>query len=72
MKKYIFILFCICLSLTTFASSPETHQFEYEDLGVTIIFEDTSNLTNDERQYLADKIVYGDANSNDVSTYAWC
>ncbi len=72
MNKLIGILLCLCMSLTTFATQPEIYQFEYEDLGLTIIFDEKSNFNNEERAYLADILAYGAPVCDNATTYAWC
>ena len=72
MKVLISIILCICLSLSVTASQTAIYQFEYDDLGITIIFEDDSNFTNDERKYLADILAYDTPVSDNATTYAWC
>lgn len=78
MKKLIGIILSICLavsaclSLSAFAAQSEPYQYEYEDLGVTIVFDNTTAFTDDERQYLADILAYGDIASDGATTYSWC
>ena len=72
MKKLIGIILFICMSVSVFAAHPETYQYEYEDLGLTIIFDSTTSLADSERQYLADILAYGNTESDNATTYAWC
>lgn len=72
MKKIIFVILCLCMAISSYATASNAYQFEYEDSRITIIFEETSTFTPDERQTIADILVYGDSESEDSSTYAWC
>ena len=60
------------MTITSYATVSDTYQFEYETQGITIVFENNTTFTNDERQYIADVLVYGGTNTESSTTYAWC
>ena len=72
MKKFLFVLLCICMAMTCYATTSEDYAFEYNDLGLTIVFDDTTNFTSSERQTIADILAYGNSEPEDSTTYAWC
>ena len=72
MKKILFIILCICMVITSHATTSDTYQFEYEEQGKTIIFDDNTTFTSEERQYIADVLVYGNSDTENSTTYAWC
>ena len=71
MRKLLLVFLCVCMTVAAHASTLEKYEFEYEDQGVTIIFEEDTVLSNDERQNIADCIVYGNPNEG-ISTYSLC
>lgn len=73
MKKFFFIIVCcICLALPSFASSADEFQYDYEDIGKTIIFSETTRYTPEERQYIADIIASGTFDDEGIAAYSWC
>ena len=68
MKKIYFLVLCICLAITSYATVTDTYQFEYTDQNITVVFEETSKYTIEERQYLADILIYGNSDTEGYST----
>lgn len=60
------------MAISSYAATSDIYQFEYEEQGKTIIFEENTNFSNNERQYIADILVYGNTNEESSTTYAWC
>ena len=68
MKKLFLIpLFCILFSLTCFAQT----EYNYENEDTTVIFQSNSSFSNETKQYIADRLIYGN-NDDSISTYSWC
>ncbi|MBQ2880636.1 MAG: hypothetical protein IJE40_00050 [Clostridia bacterium] len=68
MKKLFLIpLFCILFSLTCFAQA----EYNYENEDTTVIFQTNSAFSDETKQYIADRLIYG-KHDDDISTYAWC
>lgn len=64
---------CIALSLSFSANTVQTSEFFYENEEITVIFNAESAFSVDEKQIIADKLVYGnDSVENNISTYSWC
>ncbi len=72
MKKILLIVLCILMSITAYADTEAVYKFEYEELGITIIFEENSNFNSEERQYLADVFAYGDSATENSTAYSMC
>lgn len=72
MKKIFTIILCLCMAFSVHASSPDTYQYTYDNLGITVQFDESSHFSFDERQYLADILAYGNTVSDDSSAYAFC
>ena len=72
MKKIFILILCLCMILPVNVSASEGYQLTYNDIGITVYFENSTHFSAEERQYIADQIVYGNAESNDSSTYAFC
>jgi len=72
MRKLLLIVLCFCMTFTVYASDNEVYQYEYTDLDITIEFSESTQLSADERHYIADHLVYGNTEAEDTSTYAWC
>ena len=69
MKKLFLIpLFCILFSLTCFAQA----EYSYENEDTTVIFQQNSAFSDEEKQYIADMLIYGNNCDDSVSTYSWC
>lgn len=60
------------MAVTSYATVSDTYQLEFEEQGITIVFEENTTFTNEERQYIADTLVYGTTNTDNTTTYAWC
>ncbi len=71
MKKLIFIILCVCMTVTSYAHTSDQLAFVYEDQDVTIMFDENTVFTQDECKYIADLLVYGNTDDG-ASTYAWC
>ena len=72
MKKLLFIMLSLCTVLSLCVSATEVYQYTYDDIGVTIQFDENSHFSSDERKYIADFLAYGNTKDSDTSTYAWC
>ena len=72
MKKFIIFMLCLCMMLSMQVSAADRIQVAYEDLGITIYFSDNTHFSAEERQYIADGLVYGNIDSEDSSTYSLC
>lgn len=60
------------MSITSYATTESVYKFEYEEQGITILFDENSELTNEERQYIADILVYGNSAPEESTTYSMC
>ncbi len=68
MKKLFLIpLFCILFSLTCFAQA----EYNYGIEDTTVIFQTNSAFSDETKQYIADRLIYGN-NDDGISTYSWC
>lgn len=72
MKKFLFLILCVCMAVTSYAAASNVYQFEYEDQDITIIFDENTLLSDHERQFIADLMVYGDSDTDNISAYSWC
>ena len=72
MKKFFIVMLCLSMLFSVNISASDGYQLTYDDLGITILFENNTHFSADEQQYIADQIVYGNAESNDSSTFAFC
>ncbi len=73
MKKSIIIsIVCLIIISTVFITAAHSSEFYYEDEDITITFEPDTDLTYEQKQMIADKIVYGYSNDEQISTYSWC
>ena len=73
MKRNIIIsIVCLMILSTVFITAAHSSEFYYEDEDITITFESDTDLTYEQKQMIADKIVYGYSNDEQVSTYSWC
>ena len=70
MKKILFIILCLCLTITSYAATIADYTLTYEDIGITIIFNTNTSFSTEERQNIADSIIYG--SSDDIATYSLC
>ena len=69
MKKLFLIpLFCVLFSLTCFAQT----EISYENENTTIIFQSDSVFADETKQFITDKIIFGEDYDDGISTYAWC
>jgi len=67
------IICCIALSLSFSANVIVESEIYYQEEDITVIFDSESVLSDEQKQFLADKIISGETISDDgVSTYAWC
>lgn len=57
--SYLTLIFVFTLALIVSAETNETYIFEYPEHNITIEFSDTSLLSNNARQIIADSIVSG-------------
>ena len=70
MKKILLSIILICvLSFVVSATSENSYVYEYPEQNITVMFTETSVLTHDERQMIADSIVY---NIHVPQTYSLC
>lgn len=75
MKKRIIIiisLMCFMIVTTIFTTAANNSEFYYEGLNTTVSFDSSSTWSYEQKQMIADKIIYGNANNEGVSTYRWC
>ena len=70
MKKLLFVILSLCMAITAFSSGSEDYEFEYNE-NITIVFENDTVFSQEERQNIADIIVYGNVDNN-ISTYSLC
>ena len=67
-----FIL-CSVLSLSFSANVISETEIYYQEENLTVIFEENSVLSSEQKQFIADTIVSGEPIIDDgISTYAWC
>ena len=75
MKKIKFLivpLFCIIFSVNLLAHTAGGGTYEFVDEDKVVIFEENSALTEDEQQFVAERLVYGSPEDSGIQTYAWC
>ena len=73
MKRNIIIsIVCLMILSTVFITAAHSSEFYYEDEDITITFESDTDLSYEQKQAIADKIVYGSYNDDQISTYSWC
>ena len=70
MKKVIAFVLCFVLTLSVCASTSETFMYEYENEGITIVFDEETPFSKEERQSIADYLAHGEDDS--VSTQSLC
>ena len=72
-KTMLAIIFCIAFSLSFSANAISETEFYYQDEDVTVTFDVESSLSDDQKQFIADKIVAGEPIVYDgISTYSLC
>lgn len=71
MRKFLSLILCVCLAISAHALTQEQYQFEYNDQNITIVFDNSTIFTNDERQYIADCLAYGKPDEG-ISAHSWC
>ena len=57
---------------TIFVAGANSTEFYYEDEDITVTFDSNTDLSYEQKQAIADKIVYGYSNDEQISTYSWC
>ena len=57
---------------TIFVTGANITEFYYEDEDITVTFDSNTDLSYEQKQAIADKIVYGSSNDEQISTYSWC
>ena len=62
----------ILLSVNVLAHTAGGNTFVFADENKEVSFADTSALTTDEQQIVAERLVYGTPEDDGASTYAWC
>ena len=75
MKKNITVIIsiiCFLITNTVFSTTASISDFYYENEDTTVIFDTETGLSYEQKQMIADKIVYGDSNDDQISTYRWC
>lgn len=72
-KTMLAIICCIALSFSFSANVISESEIHYQEKDVTVIFDAESIFSNEQKQFIANKIVLGELLVDDgVSTYAWC
>ena len=72
-KVVLAIICCIAFSLSLSANVISESEIHYQKEDVTVIFDEESIFSNEQKQFIADKIVAGESIVDDgISTYAWC
>ena len=73
MKRNIIIsIVCLMILSTVFITAAHSSEFYYEDEDITVRFESDTELSYEQKQAIADKMVYGSSNDEQISTYSWC
>ncbi len=75
MKKNVTIIIsiiCLIIITTVFATTANSSEFYYENEDTTVIFDTDTELSYEQKQMIADKIVYGYSSDDQISTYSWC
>lgn len=67
-KMLIIPILCAMFIVSTMAYSSSNGTYEYDN-NVVVTFSENSQLTAEQQQLIADKLVYGDSG---IQTYAWC
>lgn len=62
----------ILLSMNTLALNIGGGTYEFADENKVVSFEETSMLSVEQQQMVAERLVYGAPEDDGVSTYAWC
>lgn len=74
MKKIIsfIIVMGMLLSLPCIAAGSDSTRIDYAEEGISVIFSDDTKLTQDKRQEIADRIVYGTQQSDVMPASLLC
>ena len=72
MKKLIFVALCFVMAITAYASSENKYSYDYESSDITIVFDENTAFDADERQTIADYIVNGGSEDENVSAQSLC
>lgn len=62
----------ILLSMNTLALNTGGGTYDFADENKVVAFEETSTLSAEQQQMVAERLVYGATEDDGVSTYAWC
>ena len=72
-KTILFIICCIAFSLSFSANVISESEIYYQEEDLTVIFEENSTLSSEQKQFIADKIVSGESIIDDgISIYSLC
>lgn len=71
-KMIIIPIICMIIASTFFSTAANCSDFYYEDKDITVLFPSNSELSYEQKQVIADKLIYGYLNDNQVSTYSLC
>lgn len=71
--KYLLIpVFCFILAINSFALTTNTGTYEFEDQNAVVIFDESSVLSADKQELIANRLVYGAPEDSGIQTYSWC
>ena len=72
LKLLMIPFLCILLSVNTLALSAGGGTYEFADQNKVVTFDESSTLSAEQQQMVAERLVYGAPEDDGVSTYAWC
>ena len=72
-KALLAVICCIAFSLSFSANEIVESEIYYPEEDITVVFNENSALSSEQKQFISDKIVSGESIIDDgVSTYALC
>ena len=75
MKKFkilIIPVLCAILVVTTMAHASNGAVYEFDNEGKVVTFSESSTLTEEQQQLVAERLVFGSPEDSGMQTYAWC
>ena len=72
-KIVLAIILSLIISIPFSANVLSISEIDYENEGISVIFDANSVLSSEKKQLIADKLIYGDNLVEEgISTYSWC
>ena len=72
-KIMLALILCIALSLSFSANEISESEIYYHEEDITVVFDTESIFSNEQKQFIANKIISGEPIVDDgIATYSWC